>query len=239
MNARSCAAGSSRASPSSTRRRPGSTRPRRSARTSRSARTRSCCAPPPSPRGAVVGPGHDARRLRGRARAPGSPAPTRTLAVIGAGARRRPVRLPAPGHLPRRRRARSAPSSRRRTPRSATAARCRTSPTSATRRSGRAVEHRREHDHRELRRRAQAPHRGRRPRCAPGRTTSSSRPLGSGTAPRPGPARSSARTCPPVRSPLSVAPQRNIEGWVETNRPGTDAATTAARPPAAMARKRT
>jgi bifunctional UDP-N-acetylglucosamine pyrophosphorylase/glucosamine-1-phosphate N-acetyltransferase len=28
---------------------------------------------------------------------------------------------------------------------------------------------------------------------------------------------------------VNVAPQRNIEGWVETNRPGTDAATTAAR----------
>jgi bifunctional UDP-N-acetylglucosamine pyrophosphorylase/glucosamine-1-phosphate N-acetyltransferase len=28
---------------------------------------------------------------------------------------------------------------------------------------------------------------------------------------------------------VNVAPQRNIEGWVEKNRPGTDAATTAAR----------
>ena len=58
----------------------------------------------------------------------------------------------------------------------------------------------------------------------PGRTTSSSPPLGLATERTRAPERSSARTFRPGALAVNGGPQRNIDGWVAANRPGTAAA---------------
>ena len=168
-------------------------------------------------------PGHHADRLRGRAAARSVVRTHGSARVIGAGATRRPVRLPAPGHACSARAARSARSSRPRTPRSATGAKVPHLSYVGDATIGEGSQHRRGHDLRQLRRRRQAPHR----RSA---TTSGSAADNMFVAPvddrrrrvHRRPARSSTRTSRRARSPSAAARQRNIEGWV-ARRAGRDA----------------
>ena len=89
------------------------------------------------------------------------------------------------------------------------------------RRDRRGHQHRRRHDLRQLRRRGQAPHRrsGATPRPAP--TTPSSRrsTIGDGAGTAGGTV--VRRNVPAGALAVSSAPQRNLEGWSESKRPGT------------------
>ena len=142
------------------------------------------------------------------------------LAVIGDQASVGPFAYLRPGTAARGRAARSARSSRPRTPPSATAPRCRTCPTSATPRS------------------ARAPTSGP-ARSSPTTTGWPSTAPSSGATPRPGPTTPSShrsrsataraprggtvvrRNVPAGALAVSSAPQRNLEGWSESKRPGT------------------